>query len=95
MSCPDCFRGGVSVETPTGTETTIHGLKTYVAQPDNGMAPTGLIIMVPDAFGWDFVNNRVLCDNYAKKGGFLVYLPDFMNGTFSSKKHIKKQKLMM
>lgn len=36
--------------------------------------------MIPDAFGWDFVNNRILCDHYAKRGGFLVYLPEFMNG---------------
>ena len=35
--------------------------------------------LITDAFGWDFVNNRVLCDNYAQRG-FIVYCPDFMNG---------------
>ena len=80
MSCPDCFRGGVSIEKPTGSETTIHGLRTYVAQPAEGIAPKGIIVFIPDAFGWEFVNNRVLCDQYAQKGGFLVYLPDFMAG---------------
>lgn len=80
MSCPNCFRGGVSGAEPTGTEMTIHGVPTYVAQPAEGVIPKGLVVVIPDAFGWDFVNNRVLCDNYAKKGGFLVYLPDFMNG---------------
>lgn len=35
--------------------------------------------LITDAFGWDFVNNRVLCDNYAQRG-FLVYCPEFMNG---------------
>jgi len=80
MSCPDCFRGGVSLEKPTGTETVIHGLKTYVARPGEDVTPKGLVVMIPDAFGWDFVNNRVLCDKYAKRGDFLVYLPDFMNG---------------
>lgn len=39
--------------------------------------------MIPDAFGWDFVNNRLLCDQYAEKG-FLVYLPDFMGGELAS-----------
>lgn len=82
MSCSDCFRGGVSNNHPSGTETTIHGLPTYVAQPEDGITPKGIIVMITDAFGWDFVNNRVLCDHYAKKGGFLVYCPDFMNGLY-------------
>ncbi|KAE8440905.1 hypothetical protein EG329_006326 [Mollisiaceae sp. DMI_Dod_QoI] len=80
MSCPDCFRGGVTTTHPTGTETTIHGLRTYVAQPKDGITPKGIIVIITDAFGWEFPNNRVLSDHYAKKGGFLVYCPDFMNG---------------
>lgn len=44
------------------------------------MPHRGIIIIVPDAFGWEFVNNRILADNYAEKGKYLVYLPDFMNG---------------
>ncbi|KAI6781958.1 uncharacterized protein J7T54_005169 [Emericellopsis cladophorae] len=80
MSCPDCFRGGISPNTPTGTEETIHGLPTYVARPPEGVTPRGIVVFVPDAFGWVFVNNRVLCDVYAKKGSYLVYLPDFMDG---------------
>ena len=82
MSCPACFSGGVSKSHPTGTETSIHGLPTYVAQPADGVTPEGIIVFITDAFGWDFVNNRVLADHYAKRGGFLVYVPDFMNGLF-------------
>jgi dienelactone hydrolase len=81
MACPNCFTGGVTQNHPTGIETTIHGLPTYVAKPDEGVAPKGLIVFITDAFGWKFPNNRVLCDHYAKIGGFLVYCPDFMNGT--------------
>jgi dienelactone hydrolase len=80
MSCPDCFRGGISFEKPTGSETTIHGLRSYVAQPAEAVIPKAVIVFISDAFGWEFVNNRVLCDRYAQKGGFLVYLPDFMDG---------------
>ena len=36
--------------------------------------------MIPDAFGWELSNCRLLADAYSKEGGFLVYLPDFMNG---------------
>jgi dienelactone hydrolase len=74
--------GGVTKNHPKGTETTIHGLPTYVAQPDEGVTPKAIIVFLTDAFGWKFPNNRVLCDHYAKIGGFLVYCPDFMFGTF-------------
>jgi dienelactone hydrolase len=80
--CPDCFSGHVHTEVPTGTITTIHGLPTYVAQPEAGVEPKGIVVIITDAFGWDFVNNRILSDHYAKKGGFLVYCPDFMNGSY-------------
>ena len=84
MACSSCFSGGITPLTPTGTETTIHGLPTYVATPGEGVQPKGLIVVITDAFGWEFVNNRVLCDRYAKQGGWLVYCPDFMNGMFAS-----------
>jgi dienelactone hydrolase len=78
MSCPDCFTGTLASQKPTGVVETIHGLPTYVARPEG--TPKGLVVMIPDAFGWEFVNNRVLSDKYANEGGYLVYLPEFMNG---------------
>lgn len=80
--CVDCFTGAIREGTPTGTTSTIHDLPTYVARPAEGVTPKGLIVMIPDAFGWEFVNNRLLCDEYARKGEFLVYLPDFMDGEY-------------
>ncbi|KAK3361103.1 Alpha/Beta hydrolase protein [Lasiosphaeria ovina] len=80
MVCPDCLSGRVRTETPTGTVTKIHGLDTYVAAPPDGAAPKALVVMVSDIFGWDFVNSRLLADQYAASGGFLVYLPNFMKG---------------
>lgn len=82
MSCPDCFSGSINNnETPTGTIKTVHGREIYIAEPPNGTQAKGIIIIVPDAFGLPFVNNRILADHYARKGGFKVYLPDFMDGT--------------
>jgi hypothetical protein len=78
MACVDCASGIINEGIPQGAETTIYGLPTYVARPAG--PPKGLIVIVPDAFGWNFSNGRVLADSYAEKGGFLVYLPDFMNG---------------
>ncbi|KAG4430230.1 hypothetical protein IFR05_014286 [Cadophora sp. M221] len=93
--CADCFKGSIHTGTPTGTVAEIHGLQTYVAYPDAGVTPKGIVVMITDAFGFDFVNNRMLCDAYAKKGGFLVYCPDFMNGhAMSSKCLLVMEKLM-
>jgi dienelactone hydrolase len=81
MSCPSCFSGGITTNHPTGTESTIHGIPTYIASPPAGTTPKALIILITDAFGWKFANNRVLADHYAQRGSYLVYVPDFMNGT--------------
>lgn len=80
MSCPQCFTGHVNPDTPKGKVETLHGLPTYVAQPKNGQQAKGIIVVVPDAFGWEFVNNRILADHYADAGDYKVYVPDFMNG---------------
>ena len=80
MSCPDCFTGHVHAGTPAGSEITLAGLPTYVSRPHNGGEPKGVVVFIPDIFGWAFANNRLLCDAYAEKGGFVVYLPDLMGG---------------
>jgi dienelactone hydrolase len=84
MSCADCFTGHAHAGSPRGSETTLHGLRTYVARPPAGREPKGVVVFIPDMFGWAFANNRLLCDAYAEKGGFLVYLPDFMGGELGS-----------
>jgi dienelactone hydrolase len=80
MSCPDCFSGHVHSGEPQGEVTKLHGLDVYVASPAPDATIRGIIIIIPDAFGWEFVNNRILADHYAQKGRYKVYLPDFMNG---------------
>jgi dienelactone hydrolase len=80
MSCPECFQGHQHEGTPRGTTTKLHGLDTYVAEPADGRPVRGIIVIIPDAFGWEFVNNRILADHYADKGDYRVYLPDFMHG---------------
>lgn len=84
MSCPDCFSGHVHEDaTPRGTVTNLHGLNAYVTEPTSTDSPIkGIIVIIPDAFGWEFVNNRILADHYADKGGYKVYLPEFMNGMY-------------
>jgi len=54
------------------------------SRPEGDAPPKGLIVIIPDIFGWSLINTQVLADEYAKECGFLVYLPDFMNGNKSS-----------
>lgn len=80
MSCPDCFTGHVHEGTPRGIVMKVQGLDTYVTNPTDGRPVKAIIVIIPDAYGWEFVNNRLLADHYAEKGDYRVYLPEFMNG---------------
>jgi dienelactone hydrolase len=82
MSCPDCFSGSIHEGQPKGQTTKLHGLDVYVSSPpqDPSKPSKGIVVVISDAFGWEFVNNRLLADHYAEKGNFTIYLPDFMNG---------------
>lgn len=56
----------------------IHGLNTYVATPPGDVTPRGIVVIIPDIFGWTFPNARILADEYAKRAGVTTYLPDVM-----------------
>lgn len=58
----------------------LHDLDTYVVEPSEGKEIKGILVVIPDAFGWKFVNCRLLADNYADKSNYKVYLPDVMIG---------------
>ncbi|KAI1750235.1 dienelactone hydrolase family protein [Xylaria castorea] len=95
MSCPACFAGGVHDGTPTGTVTKMHGLDVYVAEPASGSPPKGIIVLIPDIFGWAFVNIRLMADSVAKKKDYRVYVPDFMNGHAASVSQINSMQKVM
>ncbi|TGJ79554.1 hypothetical protein E0Z10_g9204 [Xylaria hypoxylon] len=80
MSCPDCFNGSVHDGAATGTVTKLHGLDVYVAEPSSGNPPKAIIVLIPDIFGWTFVNLHLMADSFAKKKDYRVYIPEFMNG---------------
>jgi dienelactone hydrolase len=82
MSCSECISGHVHTGTPKGCVTKLYGLDVYVTEPGQERPVKGIIIIIPDVFGWEFVNIRILADHYAEKGSYKVYLPDFMNGMF-------------
>jgi len=75
-----CAAGSLHTGIPTGRIKKMHGLDCYIADAPDGRNPTGVVIIIPDAFGWMLPNNRILADQYAKRTGAHVFLPDFMNG---------------
>lgn len=80
MSGQCCATGEIHQGKPEGRVSKIHGLDCYVAEPPNGLEPKGVVVILPDIFGWTLPNTRIIADNYAKKGQWLVYVPEFMNG---------------
>ena len=75
-----CATGSLHTGTPTGSEEKLHDRDVYVARPPAGTKPKGIVVIIPDIFGWTLPNNRILADEFAIKGSYLVYLPDFMHG---------------
>jgi len=73
-----CLSGTIASGTPKGHVTTIGGLQTYVASPEDGKT-TKSIVFIVDIFGWELKNTRLLADNYAK-AGFTCYIPDVHEG---------------
>ncbi|KAF1824223.1 alpha/beta-hydrolase [Dissoconium aciculare CBS 342.82] len=73
-----CLSGKLAEGTPKGHETTIGGLHTYVASPEDGKT-TKSIVFITDIFGWELKNTRLLADNYAR-AGFTCYIPDVLEG---------------
>ena len=76
----DCCSGTLHTGTPLGRVETLHNLPCYISDPPNGAQAKGVVVIIPDAFGWELPNSRVLADNYAKRAGVRVLLPDFMDG---------------
>jgi hypothetical protein len=72
MSSQCCLQGFQWNGTPTGKESTLADNKAYVT----GSNPDVAIMVIPDLFGWTFVNERLLSDHYAKEVDATVFMPD-------------------
>ena len=76
----DCCSGTAHAGTPAGRVETLHDFPCYISDPPKNAAPKGVIVIVPDAFGWELPNSRLIADAYAKRLGCQVLLPDVMDG---------------
>ncbi|KAF2665980.1 hypothetical protein BT63DRAFT_458342 [Microthyrium microscopicum] len=80
--CESCIRGTIHKGDPIGVEEQVHGLNTYIV--GNRTNPRAIIVIYPDAFGRNLINNFLIADAYAKSGDYLVYMPDFYEGDAAS-----------
>lgn len=57
---------------------TIHGVSSYITR---GTATTNsTIVFLPDTFGFNLLNNKLLADQYAYMTGFRVLIPNLLPG---------------
>jgi len=70
-----CLTGHIHTGTPRGREETIGGLPTYVTGDVKDKAKT--IVFLHDVWGWKIPNTRLLADEYASNG-FYVMVPDLV-----------------
>ncbi|CAI6341819.1 unnamed protein product [Periconia digitata] len=86
MSSQCCISGFKWDGAPTGHDTTLGDLNAYMAKATTTTSTTNsgeddvAVLFIHDAFGWTFVNERLLCDSYAEEIGATVYMPDFFAG---------------
>jgi len=76
MACKDCFSGEEKSGIPQGKMHVIDDLPVYVAEPKT--FDGRVVVLYHDAFGGEFINNRLQADVYAREAGVRVYLPDFL-----------------
>jgi dienelactone hydrolase len=62
---------------PSGTESKVAGVTTYVAK---GSSDKGAIVIATDIFGLGIVNPRIVADKLAADSGLSVYVPDIFPG---------------
>jgi len=78
MDHSKCVAGSIATGTPSGVDMVVGGVNAYVAKPKE---PTqSAVIIATDVFGHTLPNNRLIADDMAREGGFLVVVPDLFDG---------------
>jgi len=77
--CSHCISGSILPVTPSGEETVVGGVNSYIAKPKK--ATHSAVVIATDVFGYALPNVRYIADQMAEAGGFLVVVPDIFSGT--------------
>ncbi|KAL1847805.1 hypothetical protein Daus18300_013847 [Diaporthe australafricana] len=73
-----CIKGNLHEGEPRGTNVTIEGVDTYVAQPPEGISNGNIILYFPDVWGL-FKNGNLVMDGFAD-AGYLTVGMDYFRG---------------
>ena len=79
-----CLSGFEWDGTPVGKEGKLGTNDSYIVGDNEDVA----ILVIADLFGWTFINERLLCDHYAKEADATVYMPDLYYLSPSSPHHM-------
>ena len=74
MSSEHCAIGSIHTGTPIGTESVVADRKCYVT----GSNKTNALLYIPDVYGYEYNNHRLLADTFAKEIDVTVYVGDFL-----------------
>ncbi|CAK5270615.1 unnamed protein product [Mycena citricolor] len=81
MSCPDCFKGSILEGTPTGSiEERFHGAYFAPAATTSTTGSKRAIVLLTDIFGLPLKNCKVIADEFARRLGCDVWVPDLFAG---------------
>ncbi|KAJ7676701.1 Alpha/Beta hydrolase protein [Mycena polygramma] len=78
--CAECFKAATHEGTPEGKMTELGGVRCYIATPSVDYPKNKAVLFLPDALGLEFVNTKLLADDYARNG-FKTVVPDLFNGS--------------
>ncbi|KAH7908202.1 dienelactone hydrolase [Hygrophoropsis aurantiaca] len=77
--CAHCVQGVRHEGEPEGKIETIGGVKCYVGTPAVDYPKDKVVLFLPDVFGIELVNNKLLVDDFARNG-FKTIAPDYLHG---------------
>ncbi|KAK7681810.1 hypothetical protein QCA50_015157 [Cerrena zonata] len=77
--CESCIAGVRHEGTPEGEIKEIGGIRSYVTTPKGDYAKDKVLLFLPDVFGIDLDNGKLLADTFAE-AGYPVIVPDLFKG---------------
>ncbi|KAK4689398.1 carboxymethylenebutenolidase, partial [Tremellales sp. Uapishka_1] len=81
---PCCISGHIHEGTPLGSISVLHGLRTYITPSpatNSSSEKQDIILLIPDIFGIDLVNTKLVADEWAGHNkNWKVLLPDVFEG---------------
>ncbi|KDQ62408.1 hypothetical protein JAAARDRAFT_30314 [Jaapia argillacea MUCL 33604] len=80
VSCENCTKGYILPGEPEGQELQVAGLTAYFRPaPSTETSKSRAIILLTDVFGLPLKNCKIMADNFSKRLGCDVWVPDMFN----------------